>query len=39
MKQPLIAYLQSQVPAGTLWQYRQHGEFEYELVSRLPAQK
>ncbi len=39
MKQPLIAYLQSQAPAGTIWQYRQHGEFEYELVSRLPAQK
>lgn len=39
MRQPLMSYLQSQSSAGTIWQYRQHGEFEYELVSRLPAQK
>ena len=37
MKQPLIAYLKSHVPSGAVWQYRQYGESDFELISRLPA--
>lgn len=37
MKQPLVAYLRGEAPHGTIWQYRQHGELEYELLSCLPS--
>jgi ADP-ribose pyrophosphatase YjhB (NUDIX family) len=39
MKQPLLAYLQSHVSAGAVWQYRQYDGANFELISRLPSSK